>query len=114
LVGGIGIMNIMLATVTQRTREIGIRRAIGAKRADVLLQFLIEAVLVTLIGGALGVVAGIEGAKAVSAYAQWKTIVSVQAVQLAFLVSVATGIIFGLYPALQAARTDPITALRYE
>jgi putative ABC transport system permease protein len=114
LVGGIGIMNIMLATVTQRTREIGIRRAIGAKRGDVMLQFLIEAVLVTLIGGALGVGAGIEGAQAVSAYAKWKTIVSVQAVELAFIVSAATGILFGLYPALQAARTDPITALRYE
>jgi putative ABC transport system permease protein len=114
LVGGIGIMNIMLATVTQRTREIGIRRAIGAKRTDIMLQFLLEAILVTLIGGALGVAAGIQGANAVSSYAQWKTIVSVQAVQIAFLVSVATGILFGLYPALQAARTDPITALRYE
>jgi putative ABC transport system permease protein len=114
LVGGIGIMNIMLATVTQRTREIGIRRAIGAKRSDVLLQFLLEAVLVTLVGGALGVAAGIQGAKVVSTYAQWKTIVSGQAVQIAFLVSVVTGIVFGLYPALQAARTDPITALRYE
>jgi putative ABC transport system permease protein len=114
LVGGIGIMNIMLATVTQRTREIGIRRAIGAKRSDVMLQFLIEAVLVTLIGGALGVAAGVQGAQAVSAYAKWKTIVSIQAVELAFVVSVATGILFGLYPALQAARTDPITALRYE
>jgi putative ABC transport system permease protein len=114
LVGGIGIMNIMLATVTQRTREIGIRRAIGAKRTDVMLQFLLEAVLVTLIGGALGVLAGVEGAQAVSVYAKWKTIVSMQAVELAFLVSAATGILFGLYPALQAARTDPITALRYE
>jgi putative ABC transport system permease protein len=114
LVGGIGIMNIMLATVTQRTREIGIRRAIGARRHDIMLQFLLEAVLVTLIGGALGVATGIQGANAVSSYAQWKTIVSVQAVQIAFLVSVATGILFGLYPALQAAKTDPITALRYE
>src|SRR5436309_7164724 len=114
LVGGIGIMNIMLATVTQRTREIGIRRAIGAKRHDVMLQFLLEAVLVTLIGGAVGVATGVEGAQAVSTYAKWKTIVSIQAVELAFVVSVATGILFGLYPALQAARTDPITALRYE
>jgi putative ABC transport system permease protein len=114
LVGGIGIMNIMLATVTQRTREIGIRRAIGAKRSDVMRQFLIEAVLVTLIGGALGVAVGVQGAHAVSDYAKWKTIVSIQAVELAFIVSVATGILFGLYPALQAARTDPITALRYE
>jgi putative ABC transport system permease protein len=114
LVGGIGIMNIMLATVTQRTREIGIRRAIGAKRTDIMLQFLLEAVLVTLLGGALGVAAGIKGADAVSIYAKWKTIVSIQAVELAFVVSVATGILFGLYPALQAARTDPITALRYE
>jgi putative ABC transport system permease protein len=114
LVGGIGIMNIMLATVTQRTREIGIRRAIGAKRADVMLQFLLEAVLVTLMGGALGVAAGVQGAHVVSDYAKWKTIVSIQAVELAFLVSVITGILFGLYPALQAARTDPITALRYE
>jgi putative ABC transport system permease protein len=114
LVGGIGIMNIMLATVTQRTREIGIRRAIGAKRHDVMLQFLIEAVLVTLIGGAVGVATGVQCAQAVSAYAKWKTIVSTQAVVLAFVVSAATGILFGLYPAVQAARTDPITALRYE
>jgi putative ABC transport system permease protein len=114
LVGGIGIMNIMLATVTQRTREIGIRRAIGARRTDVLLQFLLEAVLVTLIGGALGVAAGVQGAQAVAAFAKWKTIVSMQAVVLAFVVSAVTGILFGLYPALQAARTDPIKALRYE
>jgi putative ABC transport system permease protein len=114
LVGGIGIMNIMLATVTQRTREIGIRRAIGAKRGDVLTQFLVEAVIVTMIGGLLGIALGVQGADLVSTYAKWKTIVSLHAVLLSFGVSVAVGIAFGMYPAFKAAQTDPITALRYE
>jgi putative ABC transport system permease protein len=114
LVGGIGIMNIMLATVTQRTREIGIRRAIGARRSDIMQQFLIEAVIVTLLGGAIGVAIGVQGAKLVAVYAKWKTIVSLYAIILSFAVSVIVGILFGMYPALKAAQTDPITALRYE
>jgi putative ABC transport system permease protein len=114
LVGGIGIMNIMLATVTQRTREIGIRRAIGAKRRDVLTQFLVEAVIVTMMGGLVGIWLGIQGADLVSTYAKWKTIVSLNAVLLSFGVSVMVGILFGMYPAFKAAQTDPITALRYE
>jgi putative ABC transport system permease protein len=114
LVGGIGIMNIMLATVTQRTREIGIRRAIGAKRGDVMMQFLVETVIVTMMGGVLGIALGIQGADAVSNYAKWKTIVSVNAVLIAFGVSVIVGLLFGMFPAFKAAQTDPITALRYE
>jgi putative ABC transport system permease protein len=114
LVGGIGIMNIMLATVTQRTREIGIRRAIGARRRDVLQQFLLEAVVVTLIGGAFGVLLGVQAAELVSSYAKWKTIVSMNAIILSFGVSFIVGVLFGMYPAIQAAKTDPITALRYE
>jgi putative ABC transport system permease protein len=114
LVGGIGIMNIMLATVTQRTREIGIRRAIGARRSDVLIQFLIEAVIVTMMGGLLGIGLGIRSADLVSTYAKWKTIVSLNAVILSFAVSVAVGLLFGMYPAFKAAQTDPITALRHE
>jgi len=114
LVGGIGIMNIMLATVTQRTREIGIRRAIGAKRTDVMMQFLVEAVIVTMMGGLLGIVLGVRSADLVSTYAKWKTIVSINAVMLSFGVSVMVGILFGMFPAFKAAQTDPITALRYE
>jgi putative ABC transport system permease protein len=114
LVGGIGIMNIMLATVTQRTREIGIRRAIGARQSDILSQFLLEAVIVTMLGGLLGVALGVQGADMVSRYAKWKTVVSTNAILLAFAVSVFVGILFGMYPAMKAAKTDPITALRYE
>jgi putative ABC transport system permease protein len=114
LVGGIGIMNIMLATVTQRTREIGIRRAIGARRSDIRHQFLIEAMIVTLLGGAIGVGLGVEGANLVAAYAKWKTIVSMNAIILSFAVSAIVGILFGMYPAIKASQTDPITALRYE
>jgi putative ABC transport system permease protein len=114
LVGGIGIMNIMLATVTQRTREIGIRRAIGAKRGDVTMQFLVEAVIVTMIGGLVGIALGIKSADAVSSFANWKTIVSLNAVLLSFGVSVLVGVLFGMYPAIKASQTDPITALRYE
>ncbi len=114
LVGGIGIMNIMLASVLERTREIGIRRAIGAQRSDILGQFLVEAVVLSFVGGLIGVFLGFGMTKAISLYAGWRTIVSVPAIFLAFGVSAAVGIIFGLYPARQASMLDPIESLRYE
>lgn len=113
LVGGIGIMNIMLATVTQRTREIGIRRCIGATRWDIIRQFMLEALVITCIGGLIGVAVGVGGAKAISTYANWRTVVSMQAIVLSFGVSGFVGIVFGLYPAIRAASVDPIEALRY-
>ncbi len=113
LVGGIGIMNIMLATVTQRTREIGVRRCIGATRWDIIRQFMVEALVITCAGGLIGVALGIGGARAISVYANWSTVVSMQAVVLAFGVSAIVGIVFGLYPAARAAAVDPIEALRY-
>ena len=114
LVGGIGIMNIMLASVLERTREIGIRRAVGATRKDILGQFLIEAVVLSFTGGLIGIIVGFGLTKVISMYAQWRTIVSWQSILLAFWVSAAVGIIFGYYPARQAASKDPIVALRYE
>ena len=114
LVGGIGIMNIMLATVLERTREIGIRRAVGATRRDIMRQFLLEAVTICLIGCALGVVLGLFLSRVISYYAGWPTVVSVFAIVLAIGVSTAVGIIFGLYPAAKAARLDVIDSLRYE
>jgi putative ABC transport system permease protein len=113
LVGGIGIMNIMLATVTQRTREIGVRRCIGATRWDIIRQFMLEALVITCAGGLIGVALGIGGARAISVYAHWSTVVSLQAVVVAFSVSAIVGIVFGLYPAARAAQVDPIEALRY-
>jgi putative ABC transport system permease protein len=114
LVGGIGIMNILLVSVTERTREIGIRMAIGAKRRHILIQFLAEAITLSMVGGLLGVVFGILGAQATTMVAGWPTIISIEAVVVAFLFSVAVGLIFGLYPANKAARLNPIDALRYE
>ncbi len=114
VVGGIGIMNIMLASVLERTREIGIRRALGARRRDILHQFLIEAVLVSLLGGLIGVVLGYSMTKVITLYAHWKTIVELWTIALSFGVAAAVGIGFGLYPARQAARLNPIDALRYE
>jgi putative ABC transport system permease protein len=114
LVGGIGIMNIMLATVTERTREIGIRRALGAKRRDITLQFLVETVVLSVGGGLVGVVVGILTPVIVSQLTTMKTIVTPWSVLLAFGISGAVGIIFGLYPAKAAARLDPIEALRHE
>ena len=114
VVGGIGIMNIMLASVLERTREIGIRRALGARRADVLAQFLVEAVLVSLLGGLIGVLFGYSLTKLITLYAHWRTIVELWTVLLAFGVSAAVGIGFGFYPARQAAGLNPIDALRYE
>ena len=114
LVGGIGIMNIMLASVTERTREIGIRRALGARRNDITWQFLIETVLLSSIGGSLGVVLGVAIPAIVTHYAELQTSVSIWSVVLAFGISVGIGIVFGLYPARRAAMMDPIEALRHE
>jgi putative ABC transport system permease protein len=114
LVGGIGIMNIMLASVTERTREIGIRRALGAKRWDITYQFLVETVLLSSVGGVLGVVMGITVPIVVSTFANLETVVSVWSVLLAFSISVGIGIVFGIYPARRAALMDPIEALRHE
>ena len=113
LVGGIGIMNIMLATVTERTREIGIRRALGAKRWHVQLQFLVETIVLSLCGGVLGLGLGLAIPAVVERVAGMKTIVTGQSLMLALGVSVVVGIVFGLYPARRASRMDPIEALRY-
>jgi putative ABC transport system permease protein len=114
LVGGVGIMNIMLVCVTERTREIGLRMAVGARRRDILGQFLIEALTLSVIGGTLGVAAGLGGAHAISYFAEWHTLVAADAIAVAFGVAAAIGIVFGFYPARRAARLDPIDALRYE
>jgi len=114
LVGGIGIMNIMLVSVTERTREIGIRMAVGAKTWDIRLQFIIEALTLSLIGGAFGIIIGISGSKVLSMIAGWPTIVSPLSISLAFSFSGIVGIFFGFYPAYKASLLDPIDALRYE
>jgi putative ABC transport system permease protein len=114
LVGGIGIMNIMLVSVTERTREIGIRMAVGAKARQILTQFLLEAVVLSTIGGILGVIFGVVGAELISVLAGWATLLPPEAIVLAVLFSGAVGIFFGFYPARKAARLDPIQALRYE
>jgi putative ABC transport system permease protein len=114
LVGGIGIMNILLVSVTERTREIGVRMAVGAKRRHIVMQFLIEAMTLSLVGGALGIVLGIAGAKLTTLIAGWPTIISGNVILLAFFFSLVVGLFFGLYPANKAARLNPIEALRYE
>ncbi len=114
LVGGIGIMNIMLATVLERTREIGVRRAIGARRRDIIRQFLLEAILISIVGGLLGIIFGFGLSRLIAWTAGWSTIVSATSILLAFSVSVSIGLIFGLYPARKAALLDPIEAIRYE
>jgi putative ABC transport system permease protein len=114
LVGGVGIMNIMLVSVTERTREIGLRMAVGARARDVLRQFLIEAVLLSVLGGAVGVAFGTFGARAIANNLHWPTHISTTAIWIAFGVSAAIGITFGYYPAFRAARLDPIEALRIE
>ncbi|HET9465080.1 MAG TPA: ABC transporter permease [Gemmatimonadales bacterium] len=114
LVGGIGIMNIMLVSVTERTREIGIRKALGATRTNILLQFLIEALTLCLLGGMLGIVLGVSTAVLLSKLMHWNTLISPMAVGIAFLFSAAVGLFFGIWPARRAASLDPITALRYE
>lgn len=114
IVGGIGIMNIMLVSVTERTREIGIRKALGATYRTIVMQFLIEAVVISLCGGLIGVVLGIGGAKAISLVAPIKTVISIPTIILSFGFSMAIGLIFGIYPARKAARLNPIDALHYE
>jgi putative ABC transport system permease protein len=114
IVGGIGIMNIMLVSVTERTREIGIRMAIGARTKDILWQFLTEAVLLTMLGGIIGIILGTAGATIVSQLLSWPTLISIQSITVAFIFSGAVGIFFGFYPARKAAGLNPIDALRYE
>lgn len=114
LVGGIGIMNIMLVSVTERTREIGIRKALGATYNNILLQFLIEAMVIGIVGGFLGVALGVGASFAISHFAGWTTVISVWAIVIAVVFSVGIGLFFGIYPARKAALLDPIDALRYE
>jgi putative ABC transport system permease protein len=114
VVGGIGIMNIMLVSVTERTREIGVRKALGATRGNIMLQFLVEALALCLVGGALGVLLGIGAAITLSNVMQWNTLISPAAVTIAFGFSALVGLFFGLWPARRAASLDPIVALRYE
>ena len=114
LVGGIGIMNIMLVSVTERTREIGLRKALGARRRDILLQFLFEAILLTLIGGLIGFLVGILGAFGVSQVGNWDFRISWLAIVLPLAMTAGFGIVFGMYPAIKASKLDPIVALRYE
>ena len=114
LVGGIGIMNIMLVSVTERTREIGIRMAVGARGRDVLLQFLIEAMTLGLVGGMIGVLVGVGSSRVIAQQFQWATLISMGWIIAAFVISAFIGISFGFFPALKAARLDPIEALRYE
>jgi putative ABC transport system permease protein len=114
LVGGIGIMNIMLATVLERTREIGIRRAIGARQSDIIRQFLSEAVLISTAGGLIGIIFGYALSQIIASAAGWSTVVTFSSIAVAFGVSVFIGLLFGIYPAVQAAKLDPIEAIRYE
>ncbi len=114
LVGGIGIMNIMLASILERTHEIGVRRAVGARKSDVLRQFLVEAILISFVGGLLGIACGFGLSRLVAIMAGWSTIVTMNSILLAFIVSVSVGLIFGIYPAAKAARLDPVEALRHD
>ncbi len=114
IVGGIGIMNIMLVTVTERTREVGIRKALGATRMNIMLQFLVEALVLCLLGGSIGILLGVAIAEAISRIAGWATIISPAAIAIAFAFSAGVGLFFGLWPARKAAGLNPIDALRYE
>jgi len=114
LVGGIGIMNIMLASILERTREIGLRRAVGARQSDIVRQFVVEATMISFVGGAIGVMLGFIISRAIAWFAGWSTVVTFGSIALAFLVSLSVGLVFGIYPATKAARLDPVEAIRYE
>src|SRR6266571_4834432 len=114
LVGGIGIMNIMLASVLERTREIGVRRAIGARRTDIIRQFVMETTLIAIAGGTLGLLLGASMSRLIASFAGWSTIISSGSLALAFSVSVLIGLVSGVYPAMKASRLDPVQALHYE
>jgi putative ABC transport system permease protein len=114
LVGGIGIMNIMLASILERTREIGVRRAVGARRSDIVRQFVVEATMISFVGGSLGIVFGFVMSRLIAWLAGWSTIVTASSILLAFFVSITVGLVFGIYPAVQAAQLDPVEAIRYE
>jgi len=114
LVGGIGVMNLLLFSVTQRTREVGLRIALGARHSDIAAQFLLEAVLLSVIGGLLGIVCGVAASGGLAKFFQWSAVVSPLAAVLAVVVAAILGIVFGVYPAQRAARLNPIEALRYE
>ncbi len=114
LVGGIGIMNIMLASILERTREIGVRRAVGARQSDIIRQFVVEAVMISFVGGTFGIILGFGMSRLIALLAGWSTVVTFSSIALAFLVSISVGLIFGTYPAVKAARLDPVEAIRYE
>jgi putative ABC transport system permease protein len=114
IVGGIGIMNIMLVSVTERTREIGIRMAVGAYPRDIRRQFLVEAITLSCLGGAIGILAGIAGANVAAQMQDWPAVITIESILIAFLFSAAVGVFFGFYPARKASHLDPIDALRYE
>jgi putative ABC transport system permease protein len=114
LVGGIGIMNIMLASILERTREIGLRRSVGARRSDIVRQFVIEATMISFVGGSLGIVFGSIMSRVIAWLAGWSTIVTVSSIVVAFVVSITVGLTFGIYPAVKAARLDPVEAIRFE
>ena len=114
LVGGIGIMNIMLASILERTREIGVRRAVGARQSDIIRQFVVEATMISFVGGSFGIVFGFVMSRLIAWLAGWSTIVTVSSIMLAFVVSITVGLVFGIYPAVKAARLDPVEAIRYE
>ncbi len=114
LVGGIGIMNIMLASILERTREIGLRRAVGARQSDIVRQFVVEAMMISFVGGSVGIVFGVVMSRLIAWLAGWSTIVTTSSILLAFVVSISVGLLFGIYPAAQAARLDPVEAIRYE
>jgi putative ABC transport system permease protein len=114
IVGGIGIMNIMLASVSERTREIGLRRAVGAKQSDIVRQFVVEATTISFAGGSVGVVFGFLMSRLIAWLAGWSTIVTATSIALAFFVSISVGLVFGIYPAMKASRLDPVDAIRYE
>jgi putative ABC transport system permease protein len=114
LVGGIGIMNIMLASILERTREIGVRRAVGARQSDIIRQFVVEAMLISFVGGTFGIVFGMVMSRLIALLAGWSTIVTATSILLAFIVSISVGLVFGIYPAVKAARLDPVEAIRWE